>query len=236
MSNRKSAASARVHGTWDSVRAWSTSVRASAVRPLMAAPMCESISAIFSTLSGSSSGDDRRFSTARTTPSSVRTPTTVDPNLMASMAYSTWKRRPSGLNVFTPRSYSLRVINISARRALGVPVGARSTALTWLERNVRSNPRAFWVRWSSMPQEDVWGTQPGCASLPWHSRRVFVQWLSSISRSRRWIPQTIGTQWGPWPTRTRIGTTTSPSRHTCAAVAAAECVCDGDAPTSPSVL
>jgi hypothetical protein len=28
---------------------------------------------------------------------------------MASMAYSTWNKRPSGENVFTPRSYSERV-------------------------------------------------------------------------------------------------------------------------------
>ena len=34
--------------------------------------------------------------------------------LMASMAYSTWNSRPSGLNVFTPRSYSDRVKNMAA--------------------------------------------------------------------------------------------------------------------------
>ena len=32
--------------------------------------------------------------------------------LIASRAYSTWNRRPSGLKVLTPRSYSLRVRNI----------------------------------------------------------------------------------------------------------------------------
>jgi len=37
--------------------------------------------------------------------------------LMASMAYSTWKSRPSGLKVLTPRSYSLRVRNIAKERA-----------------------------------------------------------------------------------------------------------------------
>lgn len=31
---------------------------------------------------------------------------------MASIAYSTWKRRPSGEKVLTPRSYSERVKNI----------------------------------------------------------------------------------------------------------------------------
>ena len=42
----------------------------------------------------------------------VQMPMAVVPILMASMAYSTWKRRPSGEKVFTPRSYSLRVRNI----------------------------------------------------------------------------------------------------------------------------
>jgi hypothetical protein len=34
--------------------------------------------------------------------------------LMASIAYSTWNRRPSGLKVFTPLSYSLLVRNMLA--------------------------------------------------------------------------------------------------------------------------
>ena len=133
-----------------STRAWSTSVRASATRPLIAAPMWESISEIFSTLRGSRRGDDSRFSTARTEPCFVWRPMAVEPSLMAcrrregkggrgagksatrrvrkhgtraasavatrgragrrtSMAYSTWKRRPSGEKVFTPLSYSERV-------------------------------------------------------------------------------------------------------------------------------
>ena len=37
--------------------------------------------------------------------------------LIASMAYSTWNRRPSGEKVFTPRSYSDLVRNISAQVA-----------------------------------------------------------------------------------------------------------------------
>ena len=123
-----------------------------------------------------SSGDVTRFSTASTTPSSVRTAMAVEPScrqgvggavkasrasgggrrrrrpkqvqggrrtLMASMAYSTWNRRPSGLHgggkqgceapaamivccqgrlphlkVFTPLSYSLRVRNMALRGAL----------------------------------------------------------------------------------------------------------------------
>ena len=40
--------------------------------------------------------------------------------MIASMAYSTWKIRPSGENVFTPRSYSLRVKNM-ARTERGEP-------------------------------------------------------------------------------------------------------------------
>lgn len=40
-------------------------------------------------------------------------PTHLQHTLIASIAYSTWNSRPSGLNVFTPRSYSLRVRNIA---------------------------------------------------------------------------------------------------------------------------
>ena len=46
------------------------------------------------------------FSTARMTPSLVWIPMAVLPNLMASMAYSTWNSLPSGEKVFGPRSYS----------------------------------------------------------------------------------------------------------------------------------
>jgi hypothetical protein len=55
----------------------------------MAHPMCVSISMIFSMLLGSNSVDVTLFSTANTTPSRVSRPTAVDPNLMASSAYST---------------------------------------------------------------------------------------------------------------------------------------------------
>ena len=50
-----------------------------------------------------------RFSTANTEPDLVCSPMAVEPSLIASMAYSTWKRRPSGEKVFTPLSYSERV-------------------------------------------------------------------------------------------------------------------------------
>ena len=83
--------------------------------------MCESISRIFSTELVSSSVDCTRFSTPRITPSDVATclreslvrmervrrswapgyltPIAVEPCLIASREYSTWKRRPSGENV-----------------------------------------------------------------------------------------------------------------------------------------
>jgi len=92
-----------------------------------------------------SNGDVMRFSTVSTTPSFVFTPTAVEPSctqsgqlhgvlrgavstldpgaqpscrtLIASIAYSTWKRRPSGLNVLTPLSYSLRVRNMVSHGA-----------------------------------------------------------------------------------------------------------------------
>lgn len=89
---------------------------------------CLSISMIFSIQSGSMRIEVIRFSTARTTPWDVWMPTAVEPSyhrkrehrgervkvnaaatLMASIAYSTWNKRPSGLNVLTPRSYSERV-------------------------------------------------------------------------------------------------------------------------------
>ena len=40
-----------------------------------------------------------RFSTPRITPPPVATPIAVDPSLIASREYSTWKRRPSGEKV-----------------------------------------------------------------------------------------------------------------------------------------
>jgi len=73
----------------DSERAWSISVRASAESPLIAQPMCESISASFSTELASCSGESSRFSTASTMPSDVEMPIAVVPILIASIAYST---------------------------------------------------------------------------------------------------------------------------------------------------
>lgn len=52
-------------------------------------PICLSTSTIFSIVVGSMSGEVMRFSTARTTPSEVHIPIAVEPNLIASIAYST---------------------------------------------------------------------------------------------------------------------------------------------------
>ena len=52
------------------------------------------------------------FSTTITTPSLQTTPKHVDPNFVASIAYSIWKIWPSGENVWTPRSYSLLPIKL----------------------------------------------------------------------------------------------------------------------------
>ena len=48
-------------------------------------------SIIFSMVCGSMSEEVTLFSAARTTPSEVVTPIAVEPNLMASKAYSTWR-------------------------------------------------------------------------------------------------------------------------------------------------
>ena len=61
------------------------------INPATATPMCVSISMIFSTELGSSKIDVKRFSTAKTTPCWHCMPIAVEPNLTASIAYSTWK-------------------------------------------------------------------------------------------------------------------------------------------------
>lgn len=85
-------------------RACSTIVRESATSPLTAHPTWLSISIIFSIEEASKSFDCDRRSTPRMTPCWVVAAMVVDPNLMASIAYSTWKSRPSGEKVLTPRS------------------------------------------------------------------------------------------------------------------------------------
>jgi hypothetical protein len=65
----------------------------------MAHPIWRSISTIFSTEEVSRRVDVTRFSTPRTTPPPVATPIAVEPSLIASREYSTWKRRPSGEKV-----------------------------------------------------------------------------------------------------------------------------------------
>lgn len=66
--------------TCPKVLACSTIILASAVSPLTAHPTCESISNIFSTLSGTIRGDASLLSTARTIPSFVRIPIEVEPS------------------------------------------------------------------------------------------------------------------------------------------------------------
>ena len=65
----------------------------------MAQPMWRSTSMIFSMDEVSRRVEVTRFSTPRMTPSEVETPMAVEPSLMASREYSTWKRRPSGEKV-----------------------------------------------------------------------------------------------------------------------------------------
>jgi len=61
--------------------------------------MCLSISTIFSTEEVSRRVEVTRFSTPSITPPLVAMPMAVEPSLMASREYSTWKRRPSGEKV-----------------------------------------------------------------------------------------------------------------------------------------
>lgn len=51
-----------------------------------------------------------RFSTPRTTPPPVATPMAVEPSLIASREYSTWKRRPSGEKVLNGRLDLARMV------------------------------------------------------------------------------------------------------------------------------
>ena len=54
------------------------------------------------------------FSAASTTPESVRTPTAAPAWLIASMAYSTWYKRPSGLKVVVCESYLRAIGDVQA--------------------------------------------------------------------------------------------------------------------------
>lgn len=150
--------------TWLVTLACSIMVRASAVSPLIAHPRCVSISMIFSMDVASRSLDCTRFSTPRTTPSGVAIPTVVLPSLMASIAYSTWNRRPSGEKVFTPRSstsqpshstvhffadlpYSDRVRNIFDEGEIG-PEWRLSPNITCASRPRRPTCERF-LKWSA---------------------------------------------------------------------------------------
>jgi len=70
----------------------------------MAQPMWASISTIFSIEEETRRGEVTRFSTPRRMPWDVATPIAVEPSLIASNEYSTWKRRPSGEKVLQGRT------------------------------------------------------------------------------------------------------------------------------------
>ena len=84
--------------TCASTLALSTSALASATRPEVADPMCSSILNNFSMDLDSTNGEVVLLSTAKTTPSGHFIPIDVVPLFTASLAYSTWKSLPSGLN------------------------------------------------------------------------------------------------------------------------------------------
>ena len=73
-------------------------------RPACATPACADTVATRRLLDGRSIFDSMTFSTPRTTPSLHFMPTTVPAFSTALVAYSTWKMRPSGLNVVGERS------------------------------------------------------------------------------------------------------------------------------------
>lgn len=81
-------------------------VRASAVRPAIPTPMWSSISSSFFWWEESS--DTERLRAPRTAWVEERSPMQADPCLTDSMAYSTWRRRPSGDQTVTSVSYWLR--------------------------------------------------------------------------------------------------------------------------------
>ena len=83
---------------WASTLALSTKALASATRPEVAAPICSSILNIFSIDVASTKLEVVLLSTAKTIPSEHLIPIEVVPLLTASLAYSTWKSLPSGLN------------------------------------------------------------------------------------------------------------------------------------------
>lgn len=92
------------------------SERASAVSPEMTMPMCSSTRKTFFWKEASSNGE--RLRPAMTANLSETSPTDALPWLTASIAYSTWKRRPFGLNVVTSVSYSERFIARDGARAV----------------------------------------------------------------------------------------------------------------------
>lgn len=80
----------------DTPLTFSIKTLASAVKPANAIVKCSSNLAIFRMVRDSCRDAVAFLSTPRMTQSAPRTPTTADPLLTASIAYSTWKRCPSG--------------------------------------------------------------------------------------------------------------------------------------------
>ena len=59
----------------------------------------------------------------------------IVPSFIASMAYSTWNSRPSGLKVLTPRSYSERVRNMAVYEKEHGGVQSRIGHRAWLDHD-----------------------------------------------------------------------------------------------------
>jgi hypothetical protein len=86
-------------------RDWLTRMLASAVMPDTTQAMWSSMRYSFSLPMESSSLDVTSFSAASTTPSLARIPSAAPACEIASIAYSTWYRRPSGEKVVVRPSY-----------------------------------------------------------------------------------------------------------------------------------
>lgn len=81
-------------------------ILASAVKPAMVIPMCLSMGMIFFWCAESS--DDARLRAIKTACVLFLSPTVAEPSFTASIAYSTWCRRPWGLHTVTSLSYWFR--------------------------------------------------------------------------------------------------------------------------------
>lgn len=85
------------------IKKYYLNILASAVNPEMDIPICSSIGIIFFWYADSSL--TALFNAIRTAYCLFFNPTVAEPSLTASMAYSTWWRRPWGLHTVTSLSY-----------------------------------------------------------------------------------------------------------------------------------